>query len=89
MLADDWNTIHVNDYQNWLFELDIMRDFSEGKIASIVLAKENPQLNYVLMRPTSSTGENTTTVKSTGTSGTGTSGIEITNPHGAFTEQLK
>ncbi|RHZ86877.1 hypothetical protein Glove_43g67 [Diversispora epigaea] len=41
--ADEWNTIHVNDYQ--IDELDILRDFSGEKIASIV-TNEIPQLNY-------------------------------------------
>lgn len=54
-------------------ELDIMRDFSEGKIASIV-TNEIPQLNYeppppptpptLPTPPTPSTGENTTTGES-------------------------
>ncbi|RIA79768.1 hypothetical protein C1645_844658 [Glomus cerebriforme] len=39
---DEWNTIHINDYQNWLYKLDIMRDFSEGKIATIT--EPQPQL---------------------------------------------
>ncbi|KAF0440116.1 serine/threonine protein kinase [Gigaspora margarita] len=34
--SDEWNTLHVNDYQNWLYNFDIMRDYSEEKIASIV-----------------------------------------------------
>ncbi|CAB4492838.1 unnamed protein product [Rhizophagus irregularis] len=89
--ADEWNTIHINDYQNWLYELDIMRDFSEGKIASIV-TNEIPQLNYeppppptpptLPTPPTPSTGENTTT-------GESTSGIQITHSLEAFTESLK
>ncbi|CAB4446214.1 unnamed protein product [Rhizophagus irregularis] len=89
--ADEWNTIHINDYQNWLYELDIMRDFSEGKIASIV-TNEIPQLNYesppppppptLPTPPTPSTGENTTT-------GESTPGIQITHSLEAFTESLK
>ncbi|GBB85993.1 hypothetical protein RclHR1_12430002 [Rhizophagus clarus] len=58
--VDEWNTIHVNDYQNWLYEVDIMHDSSQGNIASIV-TNENPQLNYELP-PTPlmpSTSENT------------------------------
>ncbi|RHZ53145.1 hypothetical protein Glove_450g30 [Diversispora epigaea] len=51
-------------------ELNIMRDFSGGKIASIVINKI-PQLNYE--PPTPLTGENKTTKEST-------LGIQVTNP---------
>ncbi|CAG8720447.1 39527_t:CDS:2, partial [Gigaspora margarita] len=43
--SDEWNTLHVNDYQNWLYNFDIMRDYSEEKIASIV-NKNFPQLEF-------------------------------------------
>ncbi|KAF0537625.1 kinase-like protein [Gigaspora margarita] len=43
--TDEWNTLHVNDYQNWLYNFDIMCDYSEETIASIV-NKNIPQLEF-------------------------------------------
>ncbi|RHZ88395.1 hypothetical protein Glove_23g95 [Diversispora epigaea] len=80
--ANEWNTIYVNDYQNWLYELDIMRDFSGGKIASIVINKI-PQLNYEppTPPPTPLTGKNKTTNEST-------LGIQVTDPLEAYTNEF-
>ncbi|CAG8615353.1 183_t:CDS:2, partial [Dentiscutata heterogama] len=50
--SDEWNTLHVNDYQNWLYEFNLMRDYSEEKIASIV-TNSIPQLEFNEIRDTS------------------------------------
>ncbi|RIA87073.1 kinase-like domain-containing protein [Glomus cerebriforme] len=79
---DEWNTIHINDYQNWLYKLDIMNDFSEEKIASIV-ATNHPQLEFTEPQPQLSITKIVEEKKSISNEG-----IDVSNNFESYTKSL-